>query len=167
MPVFDPDTPPADPFRTLVKVVVDAEAQTPVRVRLPSAIRPSCREARQICDQQGPTGSQNPRHLGDGALNVTNVDEGQVADDKIERTIGELQRLGTPNSIITLRVAAACLPEQFLGRIDPYGRNPGDLQHSAEAPLAATHVQRGREPALLSSSQVNADSTELPTPAPA
>src|SRR5215469_1329277 len=117
MPVFDPDTPPADPFRALVKVVVDAEAQTPVRVRLPSAIRPSCGEARQICDQQSPTGSQHPRHLGDGALNVTNVDEGQVADDKIERTIGELQRLGTANSIITLRVAAACPSNSSVGSI--------------------------------------------------
>src|SRR6516162_7502040 len=107
MPVFDPDTPPTDPFRPLVKVVVDAEVQTSVRVRLPSAIRPRCSEACQICDQEGSTGPQHPRHLGNGALNVTNVDEGQVADDKIERTIGELQRLGTANSIITLRVAAA------------------------------------------------------------
>ncbi|MEQ9331990.1 hypothetical protein [Thalassobaculum sp.] len=48
------------------------------------------RRLRSACS----AGPQHPHHLGNGAPDGGNVDQGQVADHQVEAGVGEVQRLG-------------------------------------------------------------------------
>lgn len=101
---MDADAVPADPFRALVHIMIDAETLVAVGVRGPSLRLARGIEAGEIGDQQRPLRREDPDHLGDRDADVRNVDQRQVADDEIERPVRTTEHLRATDAIVAVRV---------------------------------------------------------------
>jgi hypothetical protein len=95
----------------------------------------------EIGDQQGATGSQDTSHFWHGRLNIRDVDERKVADDKVERLFAKWQPLSYRLHISPAGITSLCHCDQRGSGINAHHIDTTRLEHPAEAPLAAADVE--------------------------
>src|SRR5437016_1677589 len=96
MMIQNADTPILDPHCAFLKIVVDWIVKVLARSALNPAGVGACRvETVEIGDQQSTARLQYARHLWDRRLDVGNVDQGQIVNDKIEGLIFKRQTFGS------------------------------------------------------------------------
>jgi len=112
---------------------------------LDPSVRAARDEAVEIRDKQDSRGRQDARHLSQCRAEVRDVDQRQIAYDKIETGVRKGQAFGSCDLIFALRVASPCRREQLLRRVDSDSMDASRLQHPAKPSLTAAHVEGARE----------------------
>ena len=107
--VHDADASPFHPDRPVVQIVIDGVVHpVPMFVGDPAAIGARRVEIREVGDEERAARGEHASHLWDSDVDVWDVDERKIADDKVEGAIGEGQRLGDAPEVVPPSIAMAC-----------------------------------------------------------
>src|ERR1700683_2621992 len=119
MMIPNADTSIRYPHRALLKIVVnrivDSASST---IFDPTPLAAGGIETVEIGDQKCPARHKHACHLRDGFFDIGNIDQGQVAYNKVEGMAVKGQALGYPVKIRSVGIARACGFNQLTCRVD-------------------------------------------------
>jgi len=102
VPIFYPNAPVTYPFRTLLQIAVHLKPALAILELDPATRHGRRMKAVEIGNKQRAVPPKDSAHLCDGAVDIRNVDTGQITDHEIERAIGKLDALSCGYLLIGL-----------------------------------------------------------------